>query len=52
MRNCAKENFLRPCSKDLLVLMQLSQIAKIVQLFGSKTVGKATCRVLGLAGGQ
>ena len=24
-------NFLRPCSKDLLVLKQLSQIAKTVQ---------------------
>ena len=31
MRNCAKENFLRPCSKVLPVLMQLSQIAKTVQ---------------------
>ena len=26
-----EEIFLRPCSKDLLVLMQLSQIAKTVQ---------------------
>ena len=31
VRNCAREIFLRPCSKDLLVLMQLSQIAKTVQ---------------------
>ena len=41
MRNFAKEIFLRPCSKDVLVLMQLiSQIAKTVQLFDLKTVGK------------
>ena len=32
MRNCAKEIFLRPCSKDLPVLMQLGQIAKTVQV--------------------
>ena len=35
-----EEIFLRPCSKDLLVLMQLSQIAKTVQLFGLKKVEK------------
>ena len=40
VRNCAKEILLRPCSKDFLVLMQLSQIAKIVQLFGLKKVEK------------
>ena len=40
VRNCAKEIFLRPCSKDFLVLMQLSQIAKTVQLLGLKTVEK------------
>ena len=32
VRNSAKEIFLRPCSKDLPVLMQLSQIAKAVQV--------------------
>ena len=40
MRNFAKEIFLRPCSKDVLVLMQLSQIAKTVQSIDLKTVGK------------
>ena len=32
VRNCAKVIFLRPCSKDLPVLMQLSQIARTVQV--------------------
>ena len=45
-----EEIFLRPCSKDLLVLMQLSQIAKTVQLFGLKKGWKNDMPVLGLAG--
>ena len=54
MRNCAKEIFLRPCSKDQLVLMQLKP--SLLTVYCSATTmqksneNRIDLPVLGLAG--
>ena len=47
MRNCAKENFQRPCSKDLLVLMQLKPSLLTVNCFRLRHQCSENCKMTG-----